>query len=99
MTLDLLSDTTMTIDLVSSPNEEVVPQIRIFPNPTNEVLTIETGRFDRYTIEIYSLCGQLLRRDVMEGTSKPIDLSSFKKGVYFITLWSMDQVWTEKIIK
>jgi len=35
----------------------------------------------------------------MEGTVHQIDLSSFKKGVYFITIRSKEYVTTEKIIK
>jgi hypothetical protein len=35
----------------------------------------------------------------MEGKSHQIDLSSFQKGVYFITIRSKDFVTTRKVIK
>jgi hypothetical protein len=72
---------------------------RIYPNPTNNQLTIETEKSDRYSIEIASLNGQLIFSTLMEGTTHQLDLSTFQKGVYFITIRSKDFVTTRKIIK
>jgi hypothetical protein len=100
-TLVVLSDTTFTIYLTSSTatNERFVPQIWIFPNPTNTILTIETGTSNLYNIEINSLNGQLLFNRDTEGPTHQLDLSSFQTGVYFITIRSKDFVTTRKIIK
>ena len=73
--------------------------LNIYPNPTNSLLTIETDQSDHYSIEISSLNGQLIYSTTMEGTSHQIDLSSFQKGVYFITIRSEDFVTTRKVIK
>jgi predicted GH43/DUF377 family glycosyl hydrolase len=73
--------------------------LSIYPNPTNNILTIETNRSGKHTVEIASLNGQLLFTDKIEGPSHQIDLSSFEKGLYFITVRSRDYVRTEKIIK
>ncbi len=71
----------------------------VFPNPVTDFLTIETEHPGKHTIEITSLKGQLIYSKVIKGTLQQIDLSSFRKGVYIITVRSRDQVWTEKIIK
>jgi len=71
----------------------------IYPNPTNSHLTIETGQPNHHSIEIISLSGQLICNAKMEGTTHQIDLSSFQKGLYFITIRSKDYIKTEKIIK
>jgi len=85
-----------SIDIAT--NEE--GDFRIFPNPTNTLLNIETGIPDLHKIEITSQKGQLLySKKMMEGTTHQIDLSSFEKGVYFITIRSKDLVTTRKIIK
>jgi predicted GH43/DUF377 family glycosyl hydrolase len=86
-------DITLGIDEVSKSG------IRIYPNPANDLFTVEMDKPGRGSIEITSLNGQLLYSTVMKGTSQRIDLSSFQKGVYFITVRSRNQVWTEKIIK
>ena len=73
--------------------------IRIYPNPANDLLTVEMDKSGWGSIEITSLNGQLLYSTVMKGTSQRINLTSLQKGVYFITVRSRDHVWTEKIIK
>ncbi len=73
--------------------------IRIYPNPTNDILTIETGNVGQHSIEINSLNGQLIYQTIWKEPSHQIDLSSFQKGVYFITIRSKDFVTTRKIIK
>ena len=75
------------------------PNFLVYPNPTRGILTIETDITGHYSIAITSLNGQLLYTDRMEGPTHQIDLSSFEKGLYFITIRSRDYLRTEKIIK
>ena len=74
-------------------------QPSIFPNPTRDVLNIETHSLNQYSIEIISLNGQMIYNTAKEGTSFQIDFSSFQKGAYFITISSKDFVITRKIMK
>ncbi len=83
----------------SVSNNEIDLQCNIYPNPTRDIITIETDRFDKYSIHITSMNGQLIYDNEMEGTSHQVDLSSFQKGVYFITVGSNKNVTTKKIIK
>ncbi|RKZ61616.1 MAG: hypothetical protein DRQ44_11645 [Gammaproteobacteria bacterium] len=80
-------------------NKKTIPDLQVFPNPTQNYLTIETNHSDHYLIEITTLNGQSILTGKMEGTSHQIDLSSFQKGIYFITISSIDFVATRKIIK
>jgi hypothetical protein len=70
-----------------------------YPNPVNDLLTIEAENPGQHSIEIISLSGQLIYNKKMEGPTHQIDLSSFEKGLYIITIRSKDFVRTEKIIK
>jgi hypothetical protein len=79
--------------------EQSIPGLSIYPNPTNDLLTIETNQPDQHFIEITSLNGQLQYTDRMEGPTHQIDLSSLEKGLYFITIRFREHVRTEKIIK
>jgi hypothetical protein len=89
----VLYKTTGIYDFRSTSN------IWIYPNPVMDAITVETNDPGQYTIEITSLNGQLLYNTNMEGPTFQIDISSFEKGVYFITVRSRDYVRTEKIIK
>jgi len=73
--------------------------LSFYPNPTNSLLTIETGISDHYSIEITSLSGKLILSKETEGPTYQIDLSSFQKGIYFITIRSNEFIATRKIIK
>ena len=70
-----------------------------YPNPANDLITVQTSEPGEYSITITSLNGQIIHSRISAGTSHQIDLSSFQKGVYFITVWSKDFVTTEKIIR
>jgi hypothetical protein len=73
--------------------------LRIYPNPTFKLLTIETVASDRINIEIASLDGQIMYQKEMEGTTHQLDLSSFQKGAYFITIMSKDFTISRMIVK
>lgn len=73
--------------------------LSIYPNPARSILIIETNRLGHFNIEIISLNGQLLYSDNIEGPVHQIDLSSFEKSIYFITVRSKDYLKAVKIIK
>jgi hypothetical protein len=72
---------------------------RIYPNPANNILNIELGKDREYLIQITNLNGRLVHKIRMNGTLNQIDLSSFKKGEYIITVKSKDLLITKKFIK
>ncbi len=91
-----------TVTIVSGPDgveENINTGISIYPNPANDLIIIETNKVGQYFIELNSINGQLIYGTKMEGPTHQIDLSSFQKGLYFITIRSRDYVRTEKIIK
>lgn len=71
----------------------------IYPNPAKDIITIAADLFDHYYIHITSMNGQLMYGAELEGTSIQVDLSSFYKGIYFITIRSKDNVAIRKILK
>ena len=88
-----------TTDCTIGIEEPFFERFSISPNPTKDLLTIETAYHELYSIEITSLNGQLIFTAEMEGASHQIDLSSFQGGVYFITVRSKNFAKTEKIIR
>jgi hypothetical protein len=74
-------------------------RIRIFPNPTEDQINIQTDFYGTKLLEISTLNGQLIYRESMEGINQQIDLSAYRKGVYFLTIRSKDFVTTRKIIR
>jgi len=73
--------------------------LKIFPNPTSGLMTVQASISTRAEIEISSLNGQLIYIGKMEGSSHQIDFSPFREGVYFITIRSNEFLTTRKILK
>jgi len=90
---------TVTVMQGVGVEENTSDMIRIYPIPARELIIIEATKPGQKSIEIASLNGQLIYNSKMDGNRKQIDLSSFQKGVYFITIRSEDLVTTRKIIK
>ncbi len=89
----------LKVEATSGIRTPIVNHISIFPNPVKDFLSIETSNKELQSIEIHSINGQRIYSTKMEGTTQKIDLSSFQKGAYFITVRSKYFVTTRKIIK
>jgi hypothetical protein len=73
--------------------------IKIYPNPFDGQLRIATDSPANYNIEITSLGGRSLLNTTMAGPAYQLDLSSFQKGIYVITIRSEGSLTIRKIIK
>jgi hypothetical protein len=77
----------------------LINQLKIYPNPLDNLINIEAADRGQRSIVITSLNGQQIVSKELEGTFHQLDLSSFQKGIYFITVRSADFVTTRKIVK
>jgi beta-glucanase (GH16 family) len=74
-------------------------QLEIYPNPFENILTIEVDQPASSIVEVFSLSGQLLYNKKLNDTTQQLDLSSLQKGVYLISVKSEYSVTTKKMIK
>ncbi len=65
------------------PEENTVYTIKIYPNPTTGMLTIETGA-DKATVGIYNIYGSLLKLQKLVGSINQTDISNLKPGTYIV---------------
>jgi hypothetical protein len=71
-------------------------KIKLYPNPTNGLLYIETSQ-ELQSYEVYNLIGQKLLSNSFTGS---IDMKDLSKGTYIIRLTTQEgTVITEKVIK
>jgi len=87
-----------TLETSISMND-IKGELKIHPNPTIDLLSIETNEMVNYSIKITSLNGQLLISEEVSGPIHTVDLSSFQNGIYVITVRSEDFVITRKVVK
>ena len=74
-------------------------KFNIYPNPVFDILTIRSNISGDYILEITSLNGSVIDRQHITDKTHRLDISSFQKGVYFISIRSKDFTTTRKIIK
>lgn len=74
--------------------------LRVYPNPTNGKLTIESGS-PIESVSISNLFGQIINvpNPYTGNLLYSLDMSLFSKGIYFITVKTKDGSVTQKILK
>jgi hypothetical protein len=100
---DLYAQTSFIITEGSSGIQEIkfAGNLSIFPNPTNGQVTVNlTGNEKPLRISVYSLTGQVLYQDKLDGSveGKVLDLNFLNKGVYFIEIQTGKSKLTRKLI-
>ena len=67
---------------------KINPQVKIYPNPVNDELTIQIDKpfeYKNITISIYNLSGSLVQQSI-QNNNTTINLSNLKEGMYIIRL-------------
>ena len=98
---------TMEVDYVrvyqentlNTANSTNFPEIKLYPNPVTDNLTIERSENTNATAEIYSILGQKLHTCVLKEEATHIDVADFQNGIYLIVVISETGIGTFKFIK
>jgi ELWxxDGT repeat protein len=81
-------------------NETQTTNFSIYPNPTNELVNIKLEEINNShaTFTITDFLGKIVVSKSMTENNVQFDVSSFAKGIYFITVKSDNKVSTQKLI-
>ncbi len=83
-------------ECIASDVLELNDGFSVYPNPTNNVLTLDLGFENKpLLVELYDLTGKLLQRT----NSKTINLQNYSKGIYLLKVAYGDQLKELKVIK
>ncbi|MBL4704048.1 MAG: T9SS type A sorting domain-containing protein [Flavobacteriales bacterium] len=78
---------TQTINITVGLEENNLPQISMYPNPTNGILhLVNSGSSEKFNVVIMDMTGKLLSHNVINGSVNTIDLSLFSEGQYIVRL-------------
>lgn len=89
-------------NLVSLMEEDIQREIVLYPNPTQEVLTVTfEGVFDNPKAEIFNLEGRLIETEYgySNNSSFIFDVSKLSKGIYLLKLQDKESSITKKFVK
>ncbi len=82
-----------------SVSEFSANSIKVYPNPSNGILTISTDDYDVEGIEILSIDGKIVYSNNKVSNRTTIDITNFEKGVYILNTIIDGTKVSKKIIK
>ncbi|MGK0173797.1 MAG: hypothetical protein ACI9AT_000157 [Ulvibacter sp.] len=87
--------------VLSIDDANLASSLSIFPVPATELITVSMGNFEfeKGTIEIYSMFGQLVHNQLFTHKSSIIDISELSTGVYLLNVSTQNGFATTKIVK
>ncbi len=80
-------------------NEWLLNQVNVFPNPTNDLLTIEQSTTSELFITLTDISGKQLKTAVQSSMSSTLNLSDLKPGTYIIELTIDNTKRVQRIVK
>ena len=82
-----------------SSNDFDYDGLLIYPNPTNSILSFDNSKTKFQTLEVFNLIGQsVMKLNFKSFNERSLNISSFKKGVYFFKFTNLNVNKIYKII-
>ena len=87
-------------NLVSNEATVVNPGIRIFPNPTRDILYVELDFIEEVQMKVFDLSGRMVLEKKLERNSvnSEVDVSGVQTGIYLIQLNYGGSIYTDKVV-
>ncbi len=79
----------------SKPNDKLY----LYPNPVDDVLTVENPGSEKLELTIYNSEGKLIRQKDYQDNKININLGNCRSGLYYLKIVTRDNVFSKKIIK
>ena len=93
-----LAKYTIDLSILGTQNNQLDSQeIVLFPNPTNNKLTIQSKNAILRSVSIYSLTGQLVLKAT--GNMKDVDVSKLNGGVHLVKVETEKGIFFKRLIK
>lgn len=89
------------IGIVGVPiHDQIVDNLRIYPNPTSDLITVSSGKKSIQNIDIIDTMEKLVFKESnLNKKETNLDLSSLSSGVYYIRLSTSKGIVTQKLVK
>jgi len=73
-------------------------EMKIYPNPANDRITIENPYSQTFTLKIFDLMGKVVKYDIIPSDKKQIDVQDLCNGVYILEFSSAEKNMQDKLI-
>lgn len=73
-------------------------QVSIYPNPSNGIFNLTLSNAGQYNVSAINAVGQVVFTKSVNGTQTTLDLSTFERGVYFITIENASNKMVQRVV-
>ena len=87
------------LELITANEELADLEVKLFPNPTSDKITIQSDNFKNTTLQITDILGKQLLQQNINKSETILDLSNYSNGQYFLQLERDSKRVVYKIIK
>lgn len=81
-----LDSVDLVISSTASIQENVSLSLNVSPNPANNVVNINMTGVNKADVKIVDVLGNIVFNEIVAETTKKVDVSRFRNGIYFITV-------------
>ena len=85
--------------VLSSSNFETANNIKMYPNPTNNFVTVEINDLTNAKLQVLDITGKILMNQALNANSNNVDVQHLPSGMYLFKVSSNEGTSTGKIIK
>ncbi|MCF6365841.1 MAG: endonuclease [Bacteroidales bacterium] len=78
--------------------EQTNSTFKLYPNPVNDLLTVENSFNGIYLIELIDVTGKSVFKSISESNYFQLNVNSYPKGLYLIKISSSDIIYRQKVI-
>ena len=89
----VINGSTLSVNL-----EKDITDIDIFPNPSNDIITIRNNVSEAYKAEIFDILGNRIKTLNIQTLDYKLDVRYFETGIYLIRFNIKGSVFTKKIV-
>jgi Secretion system C-terminal sorting domain len=90
---------TVKLELITANEELADLEIKLFPNPTSDKITIQSDNFKNTTLQFTDVLGKQILQQNVTKSETILDLSNYSSGQYFLQLERDNKRVVYKIIK
>ncbi len=85
--------------VLSSNDFDVENKFKIFPNPTQNKVTVQLNNVGNASLEVFDVNGKVLLSQNLINASNTININELPLGLYFFKISSDEGVTTQKVVK
>jgi len=85
--------------VLSNESFEVANNIKMYPNPTNNIVVVEVYDLTNAKLQVVDITGKILMNQALNISSNTVNVAQLPTGMYFFKVTSNEGTTTNKIIK